>query len=478
MQDALFNFDEREFLDIPFHGDSYFLAIALSLNRIATLIVLIRDAYFYSIPEVLNIEYDNEGRPLVLFQGIDFISLLNVVLYTYTDCVVDVWQYTRRTPELAYRYRQIRTEVMKTAAHLELGRLEHAVRLMTEPPKTLHEDLAVAIANPNYFDNGDVKVKLDGSTHLVHGALMCQRCPFFEGLFQGRAAGQWLSARRHTDQEIPEPVNVDLVHVSAEIFQFVLRYIYSDADERMFDDVVTADLDAYLDLIIDVMSVANELMLDRLAQCCQKILGRYVNTRNVCQLLNAVAPCSVTEFKAAALEYICLNLEGLLENHLLGELDDDIMLELDAAVRQNQLAYLPISRSGRQEAELYERFPELVEQVERGKRVILDQIHLQSHLREKENRVGGSSKVIPELLQDFESSPSLRKSPNVGGRDRAIVPKSPMLRSSSSKGELMFDMELDESAMTTRPSMPAYPDQGRNSELALGEGSQDKGSYP
>ena len=39
-----------------------------------------------------------------------------------------------------------------------------------------------------------------------------------------------------------------------------------------------------------------------------------VNTRNVCQLLNAVAPCSVTEFKDAALEYICLNLEGMLEN--------------------------------------------------------------------------------------------------------------------------------------------------------------------
>lgn len=39
-----------------------------------------------------------------------------------------------------------------------------------------------------------------------------------------------------------------------------------------------------------------------------------VTTRNVCQLLNAVAPCTVTEFKEAALEYICLNLETLLEN--------------------------------------------------------------------------------------------------------------------------------------------------------------------
>lgn len=39
-----------------------------------------------------------------------------------------------------------------------------------------------------------------------------------------------------------------------------------------------------------------------------------VNTRNVCHLLNAVAPCTVTEFKDAALEYICLNLEVMLEN--------------------------------------------------------------------------------------------------------------------------------------------------------------------
>jgi hypothetical protein len=39
-----------------------------------------------------------------------------------------------------------------------------------------------------------------------------------------------------------------------------------------------------------------------------------VNTRNVCHLLNAVEACTVTEFKEAALEYICLNLETLLEN--------------------------------------------------------------------------------------------------------------------------------------------------------------------
>lgn len=38
-----------------------------------------------------------------------------------------------------------------------------------------------------------------------------------------------------------------------------------------------------------------------------------VTPRNACRLLNAVADCTVTEFKQAALEYIGLNLEVMLE---------------------------------------------------------------------------------------------------------------------------------------------------------------------
>jgi len=39
-----------------------------------------------------------------------------------------------------------------------------------------------------------------------------------------------------------------------------------------------------------------------------------VNARNVCQLLNAIAPSSVAEFKDAGLEYVCLSLEAVLQN--------------------------------------------------------------------------------------------------------------------------------------------------------------------
>ena len=234
-----------------------------------------RKDYFYSVPEVVTIEYDGEGKALILFQGLDFITVFNLVLYLYTDSVVDVWHHTRHAQSSAFRYRQVRSELMKTASSLEMRRLEQAVRVMTEPPKSMHEDIELAICQPSYFDNGDIEVELDGKNVRVHSALMCQRCPFFEGLFEGRAAGLWLSSRRQQLKEPEEAIKVDLKHVDPSVFDFVLRHIYADTDEELFDAVVTADLDAFLDLVMEVMSVANELMLDRLAQCCQRVLGRY-----------------------------------------------------------------------------------------------------------------------------------------------------------------------------------------------------------
>lgn len=234
-----------------------------------------RKEYFFSIPEVLTIEYDKEGRILILLQSLDFITALNLVLYMYTDSTVDVWHHTKRVPKSASTFRQVRAEMTRVAAQLEMRKLEHALRVISEPPKSLHEDLQQAIGNHSFFDSGDIEVELDGSSVQVHSPMMCQRCPFFEGLFEGRAAGRWLSSRREERQEPHEAIKVDLKHVNRTIFDFVLKHIYADTDERMFDDVVTPDLDSFLDLVLEVMAVANELMLDRLSQSCQKMLGRY-----------------------------------------------------------------------------------------------------------------------------------------------------------------------------------------------------------
>ncbi|MCJ1477802.1 hypothetical protein MMC13_006475 [Lambiella insularis] len=405
-----------------------------------------RQAYYFSIPDVLTVEYDKQGEAVILFHGIDFLTLLNFVLYSYTDALIDVWHHTRHKPQMASRYRLVRTELMKTAGYLEMRGLEHAARLMVAPAYTLHHDLELAICHPEYFETGDVEVELRDTTCRVHSALICQRCPFFEGLFHGRAAGSWLSSRRKALAEPQEAIKVDLKHVEVKIFRLVLRHIYADSGEELFDEIVTADLESFLDLIMDVLSVANELMLDRLAQVCQKMLGRFVNTRNACQLLNAVAPCSVTGFKDAALEYICLNLEGMLENQLLNELDDDLMLELDEIVKQNQLACMPYAKSGRREAELYERHPELAGLIERGRLVKIDSMALKSRLHEDEARYVTAGKA--KVGTSGEHLPNIQPRKVSASKDRSTETICPSLKSQASATDLMFDMD-DEVKETT-----------------------------
>ena len=71
------------------------------------------------------------------------------------------------------------------------------------------------------------------------------------------------------------------------------------------------------------------------------------------------------------------------------------MLELDEVVRQNQVACLPFSKSGRAEAERFERYPELLDIVERGRRAKIDSFRLQSRLRDEESFYANAGKARP-----------------------------------------------------------------------------------
>ncbi|KAJ4329950.1 hypothetical protein N0V87_010425 [Didymella glomerata] len=428
----------------------------------------------YAIPELLTISKEGETT-LIMFQGLDFLTIFDLVLYAYTDAIVDFWNVTRHAPELAFRYRSVRTELMKVASRLEMRQLEPAVRQMVNPRRSLHVDLEIAIKEASFFESGDVIVDLADGEMLLHSDIVCQRCPFFEGLFRGRAGGQWLSGRR----EGSAPVHIDLTNVETDLFKLVVRHLYADAGEEIFDDVTSEDLndllalDELLDHVMDVMSVANELMLDRLSQICQKFIGRYVNARNVCSLLTAVAPSSVAEFKDAALEYVCLSLEAVMQNGSLDELEDDLLHELNEVARENQLAYLPFARSGRAEALLFEQYPELAERIERGKRAKIDAIVLSNKYASADTP---SASFRAQSLEEVSASPlrqrNRRRASNQTKNEAKSPTLTPQLKGRSSAADLMFEMsdgEDEDEARTNDIKPPRFtPGQEKLSEQVIG----------
>ncbi|KAF4946118.1 hypothetical protein FSARC_14268 [Fusarium sarcochroum] len=398
-----------------------------------------------------SIELLGDKALLTLFE-VDIFTVLNVVVHAYQDKFVPVWKYTREAPPLAFRFRHVRTELMKIATTLALPKLEAAVRLQTGVEESLDSDFKQAISDPSFFDDGDIIIELDGEDIMAHSQLLCQRCPFFEGLFHGRSQGQWLAGRRD-GVDSTERIRVDLNHIDPETFHYVMSFIYADVGQELFDDVSASNLDELSELVLDVMSTANELMLDRLSQVCQGLIGKFVTTRNISNLLNEISPCSITEFKDTGLEYICLQLESMLENHLLDDLDEDLLLELDEVVRDNQLARFPFVRSGRAELLLHENHPELAADIDEERQVRIKEMAYRATQRDDEKKLSSSFKMRIGSLDEGSplQTPDTTRRKSRGGRNE---PFSPSLRPKQSQADMIFDMEDEDGSLSAKPRSP------------------------
>ncbi|KAL9947910.1 hypothetical protein ACHAQF_006048 [Verticillium nonalfalfae] len=449
-------------IKVPIHG--WLISVRSSVVRGA--LAEYRAHGRYEMPETLLIE-EHQGKALIIFQSLDLLSIINLIVYCYDDVVVPAWNFTRQSSQ-APRYRQIRNELMKLATKLHMAKLEVAVRLQTSTERSLDQDMKSAIRDVEFFDDADAMVELEDDEVRVHSQLLRQRCAFFEGLFHGRSGGMWLAGRQHVLEE-EDLIRVDLEHADPEAFQYVLRHLYADVGLELFNDVISSDLDEFSDLVVRVMSIANELMLDRLSQICQHIIGHFVNTRNIGLLLNEISPCSVTEFKDAGLEYVCLQMETMLENHFLDNLDEELLSELDDVVRQNQLARYPIARGGRAERLLYELYPELTLDIEEERIIRVKEMAFKAATDDRKTSVPyrtrfGSVEDVSGIspIQGIEKT---RRKSKVNRNE----PFSPMLRPKDSHADLMFDM--DEEA----PPISASPLRSPGQKLPNAQPSLSKG---
>ncbi|KAI1124581.1 hypothetical protein F5Y10DRAFT_28299 [Nemania abortiva] len=412
-----------------------------------------RETGHYDIPDLLTIKEEQSETIVEFTWDLDIIALLNMVVYMYCDRVIPAWNFTRQASPLAYRYRQIRTDVMKLSSRLGMPRLEAAARMQTPASRSMNVDFQDAINNSAFFEDGDALLELDGDEIPVHSTMLCQRCPWFQGLFNGRSRGKWLESRRAARGE-SDLVNIDLRHMNPESFHYVLQHLYADVGEELFDSVVAGSIDDFSELVMDVMSIANELMLDRLSQICQKVIGRFVSTRNISTLLNLISPFSVTEFKEKGLEYICLQMEAMLENHLLDGLDEELLHELDEVVRNNQLARCPFARSGRAELELHEQNPDLAHDLHEERLGRVRDMAFRAALKDDEKR-NSSYKTRFGSFDISGTSPAADRAARQKSKATRNEPFSPDLRPKSSIADLMFKMDGDEELDAGDPLSPS-----------------------
>lgn len=162
-----------------------------------------------------------------------------------------------------------------------------------------------------------------------------------------------------------------------------------------------------------------------------------------------------------------------IQNSLLDELDDDLLEDLDAIVKDNQLVSLPFARSGRSEELLHEKYPELAEMIDRGRQAKIDAINLQVKFADQYIPFGTSfegyghdalANARPSGRTRASQTPSASATPRLDGRSSAATPKLEPEDEMMLPSPAPFDME---NPVSTPPAPVAQNGRMPTKELAI-----------
>jgi len=276
---------------------------------------------------LFTLELTSEGVEINL-QDIGIVAAAQLIHYLYTDKLLNL-------PELRDSHKHERLEMIKElktlASRFKLKALSDIFTsswyIALTPTPTLQKDLKALRKLPSNLTAPDVVLCLADREVPCHSFILAARCPFFQAMLDTAGlGGGWVATRRQKAfEEGQSNFKIQLKHIPYGVMTLVLEYIYCDAGSEIFMGVRKESVDDFLEFVIEIMAVANELLLDRLKDVCQSVLARFgsfilwqklteVNLKNVATILEEAATYAAEQLKDACLDYCAINAEALLEN--------------------------------------------------------------------------------------------------------------------------------------------------------------------
>ncbi|KAL0087571.1 hypothetical protein J3Q64DRAFT_1638125 [Phycomyces blakesleeanus] len=248
-------------------------------------------------------------------------------------------------PFLVVRPLDVQKGLINLAEELDLAILLDSAQSTFNhtPQSSLLTDLELLLTNKV---TQDVQLNLkDGEVLFCHELIVRQRCPFFEALFCPGSV--WMEERREAnrtnaavDGNNGTPAGnkqsylpVDLGHVPVEVMASVLEYLYTGHNEvELFGKVAKNTVEEMVEFLMEVLCVADELLLPDLKALCERSLIDFISLRTAVVLLERADACLANLLKQECLGFIGANLStfitcGMLEytdNRLVGYLEEHV----------------------------------------------------------------------------------------------------------------------------------------------------------
>ncbi|KAG0374727.1 hypothetical protein BGX24_010025 [Mortierella sp. AD032] len=287
---------------------------------------------------------------------VEFATAVLLLQFLYSDRFDPFWDVIGSPTGNKQYGLKVRQEMYHLALELSLPTLQAALQYSFTHPCTasLSRDLERVLTNSASFEGlADVRLLLmDGATMEAHQMVLGHRSPFFNAMFV--RTDEWVRTRQGKRQFPGEKVGegedsilrIDMRHMSAEAMALVLKHMYTDCGPEMFDQTEKDDMDELLDLVTDVLKIADEYLMDRLKGICENVLGEQVRAKTVVSFLEISLMYAAESLTTTCIDFLCQNIEMALNQGWLEGVEDDAVRLIEEALKKNQESCMPFTRSG------------------------------------------------------------------------------------------------------------------------------------
>jgi hypothetical protein len=123
----------------------------------------------------------------------------------------------------------------------------------------------------------DVMIQLKDRTVAANQVILCARCPFFNAMLKDHS-------RWHLNMS-EGMTTVHLSHLYWKHFEIALKFMYSDTVSLFSEEIQEKHINLYVQFVMNVMSIADELLLEELKNVCADILCHMIDTASVIDFL-------------------------------------------------------------------------------------------------------------------------------------------------------------------------------------------------
>ena len=210
------------------------------------------------------------------------LSVFLLLHYLYTDTFPALWDTRVGGPvresisgvdgAASLDIAVVKADLRRLANTFDLPALAQALERQTKtlPTPTLATalgelyTLAVSDSKVDAILKPDTVLRLADREVRCHSVVLRARCAFFRTVYDDE---EWFVARKHGGT-----VTFDFSHISWDVMQLVLEHIYRDAGMSLFQSVERPNPAQYIEHTVQILAVANELLLDKLKQVCSAVL--------------------------------------------------------------------------------------------------------------------------------------------------------------------------------------------------------------